>query len=308
MLSRANRNRRFETSYAYSRRPRSDRKNKSIEAIRSEVGAVDVALVDQIPFKSQNRYSAVHIRAASGEYTLVLGACEALRGHLASDSENWEPAWKEMLPTGLRILMFAEGEAGRPFGETLDGMALRPLALVALSDELRPDAGAVLEALAAQGIAFKVISGDNPETVRATVGGLNLPLAREPVVSGDQLEQGDSAELIMNHSVFGRIAPEQKVLIVRSLQERGRHVAMIGPLGRLAQVHPAAAADHLLAHLDRAPVALHPQRLRQRRRLGRGHGHLQRQPDRPAHGPPDKIGADPARHVTHEVEYPGFPD
>jgi cation-transporting ATPase E len=205
-----------------------DRKNKSIDALRSALGAATASLLDQIPFKSQNRYSAVHIRAESEEYILVLGACEALRDHLASGGENWESSWKELLPTGLRMLMFAEADLGKPLGETLEGMTIRPLALVALSDELRPEAGTVLEALTAQGIAFKVVSGDNPETVRATVGGLNLPLAREPVVAGDQLHSGDPDELILNHSVFGRIAPEQKVLIVRTLQERGRHVAMIG--------------------------------------------------------------------------------
>src|SRR5262249_38647862 len=152
------------------------------------LGETVVELLDQLPFKSQNRYSAVRVRAGQAEYTLVLGACEALRRHLADGApDRWEAARKELLQTGLRILMFAGADERRPFGATLEGFRLRPLALVALSDELRPEAGAVLEALAAQGIAFKVISGDNPETVRATVGNLKLPLAREPVVSGDQL-------------------------------------------------------------------------------------------------------------------------
>src|SRR5947208_9452640 len=102
--------------------------------------------------------------------------------------------------------MFAETEAGRPLGDSLDGMLLDPLALVALSDELRPEAGAVLEALAAQGIAFKVISGDNPETVRATISHLALPLARDSVVTGDQLAAAPNrAELIAQRSVFGRV-------------------------------------------------------------------------------------------------------
>src|SRR5262245_36644863 len=80
-------------------------------------------------------------------------------------------------------------------------LVLRPLGLVALSDELRAEAGAVLEALAAQGIHFKILSGDNPETVRATVGHLRLPLAREPVVSGDQLAVApDAAEMIRTRS------------------------------------------------------------------------------------------------------------
>src|SRR5262249_42425199 len=101
--------------------------------------------------------------------------------------------------------------------------------LIALSDELRPDAGQVLEALAGQGIDFKVISGDNPETVRATIHHLKLPLTRDPVVTGDELNTASNRdELIRTRSVFGRVAPQQKVEIVETLQNSGRFVAMIG--------------------------------------------------------------------------------
>src|SRR5262249_49164083 len=69
----------------------------------------------------------------------------------------------------------------------------------------------------------------NPETVRATVGTLDLPLARDPVVTGDELEKStDKEALIRERSVFGRVAPHQKVEIVEVLQRQGRFVAMIG--------------------------------------------------------------------------------
>jgi cation-transporting ATPase E len=209
-----------------------DNQNKSILALREALGrpAGTIELVDQIPFKSQNRYSAVRIRTEQGERTLVLGACEALQSHLEDPAaSDWEAAWKELLATGLRILMFAESSRVGPFNGSLDGFPLRPLGLVALSDELRPEAGQVLEALHGQGIAFKILSGDNPETVRATVGHLKLPLAHEPVVSGDELEKAsDKPQLIATRSVFGRVAPRQKVEIVRTLEEQGHQVAMIG--------------------------------------------------------------------------------
>jgi magnesium-transporting ATPase (P-type) len=120
--------------------------------------------------------------------------------------------------------------AAEPRGPlSLDRLALRPLALVALSDALRPEAGQVLEALASQGIRFKILSGDNPETVRATVCNLPLPLAHEPVLAGAELDAAaDRAALIETRSVFGRVAPQQKVEIVTTLQEHGHHVAMIG--------------------------------------------------------------------------------
>jgi cation-transporting ATPase E len=228
-----------------------DSGNKSILALRAALGQAvgGVELIDQLPFKSQNRYSAVRIRNRESEQVLVLGAREALEPYLSSSHPrrtalqsrpdgSGEPSYvairspeEELLRTGQRLLLFAEAGAPWPeaFNGSLDGCSLSPLALVALSDELRPEAGAVLEALAGQGIAFKIISGDNPETVRATVGHLDLPLAREPVVAGDELAKADDARhLIQSRSVFGRVAPRQKMQIVASLQEQGRHVAMIG--------------------------------------------------------------------------------
>jgi cation-transporting ATPase E len=63
----------------------------------------------------------------------------------------------------------------------------------------------------------------------ATVAHLKLPLAHEPVMRGDELENAaDPAALIARGSVFGRVTPQQKVLIVETLQNHGRHVAMIG--------------------------------------------------------------------------------
>src|SRR5262249_351127 len=155
------------------------RQNKSIQALRVALGEAPagVEVLDQLPFKSQNRFSAVHLRDESGERVLVLGACEALRDHLEAPAAEWETAWRALLPTGLRLVLCAETDRRAPREGALAGAALRPLGLVALSDELRSEAGQVLEALAAQGIAFKVLSGDNPDTVHATVGHLRLPLA-----------------------------------------------------------------------------------------------------------------------------------
>jgi cation-transporting ATPase E len=213
-----------------------DQGNKSLAALREHLGTAAAEVVDQLPFKSQNRYSAVRVRSGGGEHVLVLGAGEALRPFIASGAE-WESAWKELMRTGLRLLLFAEAQTtGAPaqFNGSLQGFALRPLALVALSDELRHEAAGVLKALAVEHIAFKIISGDNPETVRATVA----PLAREaglpslveaPVVTGAEMEcAADRTALIDARSVFGRVSPVQKVEIVSALKDEGRQVAMIG--------------------------------------------------------------------------------
>jgi cation-transporting P-type ATPase E len=216
-----------------------DRSNKSLAALRAFLGCRETPAVDQLPFKSQNRYSAVRVCEGADQRVLVLGAGEALRPFIDSESRpEWETVWQELMATGLRLLLFAEAPllSGCPaaFNGSLSGFTLRPLAWIALSDELRPEAANVLKTLAAQGIGFKIISGDNAETVRATVAPLaraaGLPaLLEAPVVTGAELEIApDRAALIDAHCVFGRVSPMQKVQIVTALKEQGRHVAMIG--------------------------------------------------------------------------------
>ncbi len=217
-----------------------DKSSKSLAALRDALGQTQAELLDQLPFKSQNRYSATRARGGGAEYVLALGATEALRPFMAEAAfARCEAARAALQATGLRLLLFAEatGAPRETFGGSLDGFTLRPLALIGLGDELRPEATAVLQALAEQGIAFKVISGDHPETVRATVAPLAAAtpspalraLAEGPVVTGDELEAAaDAADLIEHRGVFGRVSPWQKVEIVRALKARGRHVAMVG--------------------------------------------------------------------------------
>jgi cation-transporting ATPase E len=214
-----------------------DRDSKSLVAIREELGEEKGDLLDQLPFKSQNRYSAVRVRHGGREHALALGAVEALKPLLDQPGQA-EAAWKQLVPTGWRLLLFCEVDSPREkFGGSLDGCRLRALALVALSDELREEAASVLGEFAAQGVSFKILSGDNPETVRATVTPLGegsdspalAELATKPVVTGAELEAaGEPEELIDTRNVFGRVSPWQKVQIVRALLAKGRKVAMIG--------------------------------------------------------------------------------
>lgn len=217
-----------------------DKANKTVLAIRDALGPLPAGqrpeVIDRVPFKAQNRYSAVRLQTGTERIDLVLGAFEALRPLMEeSDAARVEAVWQTLLPSGLRLLAFAEApsepsplplEVAR---DTQPGLRLRPLALLGLSDELRPGSGTVLEELTRQGVGLKIVSGDNPATVRATLQALDLPLAHEPVVSGDELDRApDPTELLRGHSVFGRVTPAQKLRIIRTLQADGRHVAMIG--------------------------------------------------------------------------------
>jgi cation-transporting ATPase E len=107
---------------------------------------------------------------------------------------------------------------------------MRALGLVALSDQLRPEAAETLKSFREAGVAVKIISGDDPETVAALArqAGLGPDL---PLLAGPELDKLDDPALAIAATetvVFGRITPAQKERLVDALRAGGHYVAMIG--------------------------------------------------------------------------------
>ena len=108
---------------------------------------------------------------------------------------------------------------------------LTAVAVVALEEELRPDARETIAGLAGLGIRLKVISGDDPQTVAALLRQGGLDSGGAPAVSGIELERMSPQELdatAREAAIFGRVSPEQKEQIVAALVRSGAYVAMIG--------------------------------------------------------------------------------
>ena len=165
--------------------------------------------------------------------TYILGAVEILAPVLRPGSDLQAMVEQESAQ-GLRVLLFtsvpelvslrnADDQPSLPHG-------LIPLGLISLSDELRPQARETLRQLSEAGIRFKVISGDNPQTVAALVkqAGLSSDIS---AVSGLDLATMDAAHFATtaaDATVFGRITPQQKEQLVDVLHKQGHYVAMIG--------------------------------------------------------------------------------
>lgn len=209
-----------------------DRQNKSIEALREALATVAAAVevVDQLPFQSHNRYSAFNARMDGQSRLFVLGSVEALRTHLSdTDWMAVETEWKCLLPSGLRLILFADGFTQFPLAGKLPEVPLRPLALIALRDELRPDVISVLADLAAQGIRLKVVSGDHPQTVQTTVAALGSAFSGKSIITGNEWMAAPNQDSIAdNCDVFGRMSPEQKLTLVRILRQASKNIGMIG--------------------------------------------------------------------------------
>ncbi|HEV2458472.1 MAG TPA: HAD-IC family P-type ATPase, partial [Ktedonobacterales bacterium] len=175
----------------------------------------------------------------------VLGAPEMLLPYLemgSSTGDGVAPSMshavaervRALAGQGLRVLLLAHAPQASTLEDRGDASELpesmRPLGLVALGDELRPEAREALSAFLQAGVQPKIISGDNPETVAALARQAGMASGFE-AVSGPELDRMCAEELdatAESASVFGRITPQQKERLVRALRQRGHYVAMIG--------------------------------------------------------------------------------
>ena len=185
-----------------------------------------------VPFSSARKWSA--IRTAGG-VTWVLGAPELVVPTPDGSAQREARARADDLAaSGRRVLLLARspqpwtGSAGDP------GLAppLSPVALVVLAERIRDDAAEVLRYFTDQGVALKVISGDNPRTVGAVAAAVGVPGvtgAADAVDARTLPEDADELGAVLETaSVFGRVTPHQKRAMVRALQARGHVVAMTG--------------------------------------------------------------------------------
>ncbi|MCB0166554.1 MAG: HAD-IC family P-type ATPase [Anaerolineae bacterium] len=211
--------------------------NLTSEAITAGTPGTQRPVVDEVPFASSRKWSALAFDQPERRGTYVLGAVEMLSPSLPPEAVEPDSPLAQQLQSwseqGLRVLLFAHNSAVTHLHNG-DGQPelppLTPLALVSLSDELRPQAKETIAAFQQLGIELKVISGDNPQTVAALAKQAGFP-PDVKLVSGPELAGMTPAEFdqaAAEAAIFGRISPEQKEQLVDALLHRNKRVAMMG--------------------------------------------------------------------------------
>ncbi len=198
--------------------------NATLAAIRTRFPQPPDWHVDEVvPFSSARKWSAASFR---GKGAYLIGAPEMLLPP-GPEGETLRSEVAARAPEGRRLLLLAAADQA-PRDHTLPAQR-RPLALVVLEDQVRPDAPEILRYFTSQGIALKVISGDHPATVAAVARRAGLPGAGSGYDARDLPDDPEQlAEVLTRHSVFGRVSPHQKQAMVAALQSRGHTVAMTG--------------------------------------------------------------------------------
>lgn len=189
-----------------------DDNNSTYKALDNRFDRQDpFAVSETTPFSSERKWSSVTL--ADGR-TLVLGAPERLCRNIPRDV-------KEQIDKGKRVLF-----VGLCRGE-VNVNNTEPVAYIIITDKLRKNAVQTVEYFYNEGIDVKVISGDNPYSASA-VAKLSGIRGADRFIDATGLTDEELAAASCRYTVFGRVTPEQKRIIISSLQEKGHKVAMTG--------------------------------------------------------------------------------
>ena len=171
-----------------------------------------------VPFSSARKWSGATFDGVS----YVLGAPEFVFRNLDDDKQEKISAMAEQ---GYRVLVLAKAQRAFDGQNLPDGLEL--VAYVYITDKIRAEAPDTLRYFREQGVTVKIISGDNPATVRAVALRAGLEdcdnIIDMSTVADDQIE--DIAE---KYTIFGRVLPDQKLALVKALKKHGHTVAMTG--------------------------------------------------------------------------------
>ncbi|WP_019178793.1 HAD-IC family P-type ATPase [Microbacterium yannicii] len=184
-----------------------------------------------IPFSSARKWSAASFGTAQPG-TWVLGAPEMVFGDAAADpATELGRVVTGLASSGRRTLVLGYSNTALSDADVVAERlpeAVAAVAVVTFREQVRPDAAQTLAYFGEQGVSIRVISGDNPRTVAAIARevGLDVPEGYDARKLPD--DDAELGEVLEQHTVFGRVTPEQKKRMVVALQARGHVVAMTG--------------------------------------------------------------------------------
>ena len=195
--------------------------NMTSVALKKRFGEnFEFTAVAKVPFSSARKYSAVTFE---GKGTYILGAPEFV---YQGKSKKINTIIAKKYAMGYRVLMLAKSD--KPI---VDGKApvasCSPIILITIEDHIRDEAFDTIKWFKENGVQVKVISGDSPAAVAEIAGKVGIEGANE-YVSLDGLSPQEVEQVAHDYTVFGRVSPDQKAILIRSLKAKGKTVAMTG--------------------------------------------------------------------------------
>lgn len=196
--------------------------NMTNKALEERFGlATKFKVLDKISFSSSRKYSAVTFEDYD---TFILGAPEFILKDRYKILEKDVTKYAKM---GYRVLLLAHTDDSIVDDKIKNEKKIKPISLILIEDNVRPDAVETINYFKESGVEVKVISGDNPLTVSKISERAGIRNATK-YISLDGLSDKEVELAAEEYTVFGRVSPGQKRLLVKTLKAANHTVAMTG--------------------------------------------------------------------------------
>ena len=193
--------------------------NGTFQALKEHFNGNDNFEVDyKNQFSSERKWSSISFK---GIGSIVVGAPERL---IAKSTFEMKENMIEAQKQGKRVLLV--GFSKEVVEDTLPEIEI--IAAIELSDPLRKNAKEMLGFFKGEGVTVKIISGDNPLTVSSIAKQAGLEDYESYIDLSTIKNDDEIIDLVDKYSIFARVSPNQKSLLVQALQAKGHTVAMTG--------------------------------------------------------------------------------
>lgn len=189
--------------------------NHTALALKAYFGKGMYTAEKSIPFSSERKFMGCKFKNIGA---FKLGAYE----YVMDNPDNKVKVLAEKYASsGYRVLMLVESNSN------FDKTGCKPIALVLLEDNIRKDAPKTIQWFKDNGVDIKIISGDNPITVSEVARRVGVD-GYDKYISLQGMSNNEVMECANKYSIFGRVSPEQKAVLVKALKSQGKTVAMTG--------------------------------------------------------------------------------
>ena len=176
-------------------------------------------IADKVAFSSERKWSSISFK---NEGSIVVGAPERL---FDKSKDDMPEEINELQKNGKRVLGIAYTKSIISEPELPE---LEIIAIAVLEDPLRKNAKEMLGYFKDQGIDVKIISGDNALTVSNIAKKAGLKDYNSYIDLSTINTDAEIVDLVDKYSIFARVLPHQKSIIVKALQAKQHKVAMTG--------------------------------------------------------------------------------
>ncbi len=205
----------------------------------------DCKIIKQVPYESENKYSAVFFEEENKNYCTVKGSLEKIlefSTKMKVDGKEVEINRKEieiqnenLAKRGYRVIALAVGKVNKKqnYSEN-DIKNLTFIGLVSFIDPVRPETKGSIAECHKAGIKVIMITGDHPLTAYSIAQDINIADDYSQIATGKEVEEkfnlgeAEFDKFVKEKSVFSRVTPTDKLHIVESLKRQGEFVAVTG--------------------------------------------------------------------------------